>query len=133
MSARDRFKKANQNFISLGENEANKPTVVDDIVNTYNDAMDKKEEDPVVEIKEEKKEDQAPVKKAKEEESKPIPKSSIKVGRKKKYENIKEMVRLNIYFPDENYMFIKKHAWEHDSMNGFINHLIEEERKRRGE
>lgn len=108
MSARDRLKKANQNFISLGENEANKPTVVDDIVNTYNDAMDKKEVEP-------------------------IPKSKIRPGRKKKYENIKEMIRLNIYFPDENYLFIKKHAWEYDSMNGFINHLIEEERKRRGE
>ena len=129
-SARDRFKKANNNFVHLGS-EANKETIVDDIIEGL-ESQEKKNEDPEppkkevsVDIKEELK----PIIEARDT----IEKTKRKAGRKPKYANTKEMIRLNMSFPEENYMFIKKNGWEFDGMNGFVNHLIEEEMKRRGE
>jgi hypothetical protein len=56
-----------------------------------------------------------------------------KPGRKKKYDDNTNIIRINVTFPENNYMFIKQHGWEQGSMNSFINWLIEEEMKRRGE
>ena len=52
---------------------------------------------------------------------------------KKKKTKTEEAKKFTVYIPPEDYMFIKKNGWEFNGMNGFIVHLIEEERKKRGE
>ncbi len=124
-SARERFKKANQDFIGLGDSETNKPTIVDDIIHDYNTSVEEKKE---IEEKPEKKVPVQPEKKSpdpKSEATKATPKVG---GRPKKYDGT--LKTLKIYMPEECYNFIKANGWKYDGMNGFINHLIEEEMKK---
>ncbi len=54
-----------------------------------------------------------------------------KGGRPRKYDTDAKSLKINI--SGDCYRFIKKNGWEYDGMNGFINHLIVEEMRRRGE
>lgn len=111
----DNITQRNRNFIHADvQNEVETPQV--------------KEPEPT-EVIPEVKEEVKPILQAAEA----VQKIKQRPGRKKKYTNTKEMIRLNMYFPEENYLFIKKNGWEFNGMNGFVNHLIEEEMKRREE
>lgn len=64
-------------------------------------------------------------------ESTQVVENVIKEARKKT--KTEEAKKFTVYIPEDNYIFLKKNGWEYNGMNGFINHLIEEERKRREE
>lgn len=51
----------------------------------------------------------------------------------KKNPSTKDANKFTVYLNDEQYLFLKKNGWEFNGMNGFIKHLIDEEKKRRGE
>lgn len=51
-----------------------------------------------------------------------------KGGRPKKY--TQPLKKLTLYMPEEYHLFAKENGWKYDGINGFINHLIEEEMKR---
>lgn len=51
-----------------------------------------------------------------------------KGGRPKKYD--KSPNRLTVYLSDEDYWFLKEHCGRHNGMTGYVEYLIQEERKR---
>lgn len=53
---------------------------------------------------------------------------SSKGGRPKKYNQ--PLKKLTIYMPEEYHRFAKENGWKYDGINGFINHLLEEEMKK---
>lgn len=123
MSARDRFKAANNvNFVKLGS-EANKETIVDDIVNG---------------LEEEKKESNTP-ESLQAEEVKPVKTVSTttesplidvidksKVGRPKEGETKKILVSLKI----DNYYHARLVGGKYGGMTAYVNYLIEQDRKK---
>ena len=123
MSARDRFKAAN-NFVTLGS-EANKETIVDDIINNLDKAEEKstpkndrifKQLTPKV----------TPVTTSTELIN-VIDKS--KVGRPKLYDGVYKPISARLKM--ENYEYARNVGGRFGGMNAYINYLIEQDRKRK--
>lgn len=125
MSARDRLKTANAtNFVTLGS-EANKETIVDDIINNLDKAEEKstpkndsifKQLTPKV----------TPVTTSTELIN-VIDKS--KVGRPKLYDGVYKPISARLKM--ENYEYARNVGGRFGGMNAYINYLIEQDRKRK--
>lgn len=125
MSARDRFKAANNvNFVKLGS-EANKETIVDDIVNGLKEEEKESSESKKLPVK-----DVIPVKPTENVTESPlidvIDKS--KVGRPKEGESKKILVNLKI----DNYYHARLIGGKYGGMTAYVNYLIEQDRKKEG-
>lgn len=131
MSARDRFKAANNNFVKLGS-ESNKETIVDDIINDLDKAEEKssvKENIPVVEVN-----SVAPITPVTSVTPvAPVTSSPLvevtdksRVGRPSQGESKNLSVKLKI----ENYYHARLVGGKYGGMTAYINYLIEQDRKK---
>ena len=121
MSARDRFKAAN-NFVKLGS-EANKETIVDDIMNNLDKAEEKSKpkndsifKQPTPKV--------TPVTTSAELID-VIDKSNV--GRPKLYDGVYKPISARLKM--ENYEYARIAGGKYGGMNAFINWLIEEHKK----
>ena len=125
MSARDRFKAANNNFVKLGS-EANKETIVDAIMNDLDKAEAKNTQKEIVPVEEIK--NVTPIVPVTPTVQSPLIEVTDKsrVGRPKEGESQKISAKLKI----ENYYHARLVGGKYGGMTAYINYLIEQDRKK---